>query len=76
MMGFFFSSPPALGPTQFHIQWVPRALTPEVKGSGSKVDHSPPSTTEVENAWSSTSTPQYAFMAWCFVKFYKDVGWI
>jgi len=30
--------------------------------------HSPPSSIEFKNAWSSTSTPQYAFMAWCLFK--------
>jgi len=30
--------------------------------------HSPPSGAEVQSAWSYTSTPQYAFMAWCSVK--------
>jgi hypothetical protein len=29
-----------------------------------KADHSPPSSADVKNAWSYTSTPQYAFMAW------------
>jgi hypothetical protein len=33
-----------------------------------EADHSPPSSAEVKNAWSYTSTPQYAFMAWCLVK--------
>jgi hypothetical protein len=33
-----------------------------------RADHSPPSSVEVKNAWSYTSTPQYAFMAWCSVK--------
>jgi hypothetical protein len=32
------------------------------------VDHSPPSSAEVKNAWSYISIPQYAFMAWCSVK--------
>jgi hypothetical protein len=27
-----------------------------------------PSSAEVKNAWSYTSTPQYAFMAWCSLK--------
>jgi hypothetical protein len=30
--------------------------------------HSSPSNAEVKNAWSYTSIPQYAFMAWCLVK--------
>jgi hypothetical protein len=35
---------------------------------GREADHSPPSSAEVKNAWSYTSTPQYALMAWCSVK--------
>jgi hypothetical protein len=39
-----------------------------VKRPGGGADSSPPSSAEVKNAWSYTSTPQYAFMAWCLVK--------
>jgi hypothetical protein len=39
-----------------------------VKRPRREADHSPPSSAEVKNAWSYTSTPQYAFMAWCSVK--------
>jgi hypothetical protein len=39
-----------------------------VKRPGREADHSPPSSAEVKNAWSYTSTPQYAFMAWCLFK--------
>jgi hypothetical protein len=35
---------------------------------GCEADHSPPSSAKVKNAWSYTSTPQYAFMVWCSVK--------
>jgi hypothetical protein len=35
---------------------------------GGKADHSSPSSAEVKNAWSCTSTPPYVFMAWCLVK--------
>jgi hypothetical protein len=57
----FFSSPPrpaALGLTQPPIQWVPAALSLGVKRLGREVDHSPPPSAEVKNAWSYTSTPQ------------------
>jgi len=37
----------------------------------SEADHSPPSSAEVNNAWSYTSTPPYLFMAWFFIK-YRD----
>jgi hypothetical protein len=40
-----------LGPTQPPIQWVPG------ERPGRKVDHSLPSSAEVKNAWSYTSTP-------------------
>jgi hypothetical protein len=39
-----------------------------VKLPGREAGHSPPSSAEVKNAWSYTSTPQYVFMAWCLVK--------
>jgi hypothetical protein len=52
-----------LGPTQPPIQWVPGALSLGVKRPGHEAHHSSPSTTEVNNAWSYTSTPQYVFMA-------------
>jgi hypothetical protein len=50
-------SRPALGPTQSPIRWVPRSLSLGVKRPGRKVDHSPPSSAEVKNAWSYTSIP-------------------
>jgi hypothetical protein len=58
----------ALGPTQPPIQWVLEALSLGVKWLESEVDHSSPSSAEVKNAWSYTSTPQYIFMEWCYVK--------
>jgi hypothetical protein len=45
-----------------------RGSYPGGKAAGREADHSPPSSAEVKNAWSYTSTPQYAFMAWCLVK--------
>jgi hypothetical protein len=53
---FATASGPGLGPTQPSIQWVPEALSPEVKRPGCETDHSPPSSAEVKNAWSYTST--------------------
>jgi hypothetical protein len=47
---------------------VPGTLSLEVKRPGREADHPPPSSAEVENAWSYTSTPQYVFMVWCLVK--------
>jgi hypothetical protein len=39
------------------MQWAPGALYPKVGLLRSEVDHSPPSSAEVKNAWSYTSTP-------------------
>jgi len=33
-----------------------------------EADHSPPSSSEVNKAWSYTSTPPYVFMAWSLVQ--------
>jgi hypothetical protein len=40
---------PALGPTQYLVQWVPRALFPAVKRPRRESDHSLPASTEVKN---------------------------
>jgi len=73
--GYFFLFPTvfrlALGPTQPSTQWAPGALTPEEKCPGREADRSLPSSTEITNAWSCTSIPQYVFMAWYLVK-YRD----
>jgi hypothetical protein len=61
-------SKPVLEPTKPPIQWVPGAFSLGVKRPGREIDHLPPSNDEVKNAWIYTSTPQYAFMAWCWVK--------
>jgi hypothetical protein len=47
----------ALEPTQPPIQWVPGALSLGVKWPEREVDHSPPSSAEVKERWSYTSTP-------------------
>jgi hypothetical protein len=39
------------------MQWIPGALSPEVKGPGREVDHSPPTIAEVKKMWIYTSTP-------------------
>jgi hypothetical protein len=49
------------------IQWAPRALFPGVKRPRREADHSPPASAEVKKTWISTSTPPYAFMAWCLI---------
>jgi hypothetical protein len=57
-----------LGPIQPPIKWAPRALSLWVKRPEREADHSYPSSVEVKNSWSYTSTPQYVFIAWCSVK--------
>jgi len=42
-----------------------RGSFPRVKGPGREADHSAPSSAEVKNAWSYTSTPPHVFKAWC-----------
>jgi hypothetical protein len=54
---FTTASRTALGPTQPPIQCVTGALSLGVKRPGRESDHSPPSSDEVKNAWSYTSTP-------------------
>jgi predicted membrane channel-forming protein YqfA (hemolysin III family) len=65
---FTTTSRTALGPMQPPIQWVPGTLSLGVKQLGHEADHSLPSSAKVKNAWSYTSTAQYAFMGWCSVK--------
>jgi len=62
------TSRPALGPSQLPMQWVPGVVSQELNRPGREAYHSRPSTAEVQNAWIYTSTPQYAFIAWCSVK--------
>jgi hypothetical protein len=38
------------------LQWILEALTPGVKRSERKADHSPPSSAKVKNGWSCTYT--------------------
>jgi hypothetical protein len=59
---FSMSSRPALGSTQPPIQWVPRALSPEIKRPGREADYSATANAEVKKTWIYTSTPPYAFM--------------
>jgi hypothetical protein len=45
---FITASRMALGPTQLPIQWIPEALSMEVKRPGREADHSSPSSAEVK----------------------------
>jgi hypothetical protein len=56
-------------PPQPPIQWVPGDVSPGVKRLSREADHSPPSSTEVKNAWCHISPHPYIFMAWCLVKY-------
>jgi hypothetical protein len=55
-------SRPALDPTEPPIQWVPGALSTELKRLGREADHSPATSAEVKKIWIYTSIPPYAFM--------------
>jgi len=43
-----------------------------IKRPGREASHSSPSSAEVKNAWSYTSTPQSVFMEWYLVKHRDD----
>jgi hypothetical protein len=67
-LGIFSSPPIPAGAHKPATQCVWWALSLGVKRLGRETDHSPPSSAEVKNARSYTSTSQYAFMYWCWVK--------
>jgi hypothetical protein len=54
---------PVLGRTQH-----PEAYLLGIKRPEREADHSSQSSAQVKDAWNYTSTPRYAFMAWCSVK--------
>jgi hypothetical protein len=59
MMGYFLFATvprPAVGPIQTPIQWVLGVLSLGVNWLMCEADHSPPSSANVYNAWSYTST--------------------
>jgi hypothetical protein len=66
------SSRPALGTIQLLNHWVlgafSRARGGAVNRPGREADYSPPSSAEVKNAWSYTSTLSRFSMAWCLIK--------
>jgi hypothetical protein len=64
---FTSASRTALVATQPPIQWVPVVLSLGVKRAGYEADRSPPSSAEVKNACSYTSTIPYVFVE-CLVK--------
>jgi hypothetical protein len=60
----------SLGCSQLSIQWVTGALSAGGRVAGT-AGCSPPSTYEVESAYRYTSTPLYAHIKWCLIK-YQD----
>jgi hypothetical protein len=64
---FTTGSRQALGPHSLLSDGY-KGYFPGVRRPGRDADHSSTSSAEVKNAWSYTSTPQYAFIAWCSVK--------
>jgi hypothetical protein len=60
------ASTPALGPTESPIQWVPGALSPEIKQPGSEADLSSPSSAEVKSGGAKPQSP-YVLMVWCLI---------
>jgi hypothetical protein len=69
--GFFLfgaKTRPALGHTQLPIQRVPGTLSLGVKRPGNEAEHSPPSSAQINNERSYTSTPSYIFTERCLVK--------
>jgi hypothetical protein len=63
-------SNPALGLTQPPVQWLPRAVSPELKRSVRET-HNSSQSNAIKNMWIYTTAPQYVFMVWCIVK-YRD----
>jgi hypothetical protein len=68
MFLFTIASRMTLGPTQPPVQWVPWALSLGIKQLRCEADHSPPSSAEVKNVWSYTSTPPIHLHVWCLAK--------
>jgi hypothetical protein len=56
-------SRPGLGPTQLPIRWILGAIFPGVTRPGREADDSPPSSAEVKNVWSYTSTLSYVVLS-------------
>jgi hypothetical protein len=54
------------------IQSVPGALSVGVKRPGREANHSPPSSSEVKNEWSYTSTPPVRLHGVVLIKKHRD----
>jgi hypothetical protein len=64
---FIPASRPDLVPIQPPIQWVTGPLSLGVKRQGMNPTTHLHLVPRLKNTWGYTSTPQYAFMAWCSV---------
>jgi hypothetical protein len=68
---------PDLRSTQSRTQWVPGALSLEVKGPGREVDHSPPSSAEVKKMWIYTSiASRYIDYAKAAIVYWEILQWL
>jgi len=56
MPGIFLLTTASQTGSQPPIEWVPEALSLWIKRPGPEADHSPPTSAEIKNAWSYTST--------------------
>jgi hypothetical protein len=67
-----FSSPPLSDrlwdPLSLLSNWYRGLFLQELKRSGRKADHSPPSNDGPKNPWNYTSTPPNIFIVWCLIK--------
>lgn len=45
------------------------SLATGIKQLGCKTDHSSLSSVEIKNTWQYTTTPSYAFIMWCLIKY-------
>jgi hypothetical protein len=65
---FAVASIPGVRSIQPHVQWVPGALSLGVKRPRREATTHLHLVPRSKNKWSYTSTPPYAFTAWCSVK--------
>jgi hypothetical protein len=65
---FAIASRPALEPKEPPMKLVQGSVSPGIKRLGREADHSSPSSAEVKNRCSYTSTPPYVFVMRCLIK--------
>jgi hypothetical protein len=69
---FSIASRPALGPIQPPIQWVPGAISPEVKRPGREAGHLPPSNAEVKNGGAIPPLPDMSSWRGAYLIKHRD----